>query len=288
MLQQSETQAQSSTTAIDSNLTSPVLTNSEALFDTFETFDTNTWAKKNGIWDGPMMLSYLDERCIHVESTRGTLVLECFYEPMTFRKPEGTEHLVNFAAPGFKSNNSYGYGCYEVRIKLGISTAPCRLVYEFFLYGTGDAPGIGQTTNKIDIILATTGYGSRIQFKTKVYSRRTPPQDYHVTYPAHDLESAFHTFGIKWTPNTVYFSFDGAIQNTVDIRSMHEFVLPLYIWQGMYGTRWDPAESSHDNSFDASKCCHLKTQTEIDWIKFTPGEDCNLGQEGVQYSAGES
>lgn len=194
------------------------------------------------------------------------VIIDSAFNPKIFNG-----RLTNFATGALRTELSFGHGCYEVRLKPALSTVTYRLVYEFFLYGDGYVPGVGDTKNKIDIILAMSVDGSNIRVRTKVYTTHTEPGPYTDYFPEDMLEEDFHLFGMKWTPTTVTYYLDNKPFRIVDISNIPEFTLPLRAWHGMYGLPWTGGPNF------ARKFCRLETKTKLDSFRFTPGTSCGPG-----------
>lgn len=236
--------------------------------DDFNSLNPTKWSIKHDVHDDSY-LTYLDEKRIYVDEKEHAMVMSTIFNPKVY-----DDKLVNFATGAFRTMETYSFGCYEARIKPALSTATFELVYEFYLYGEGDVPGLGATTTKMDIIMIYDAFRSQVKIKTKAYSTHTEKTNYDDYFPPFDVEADYHTYGIKWTSRYIQFFLDGRPFKEYDISSRTEFFLPVRAWFGLYGQPWTEPLGLSSNQ----KLCRLQSNAKIDWFTYKPGEQCFFEQ----------
>jgi beta-glucanase (GH16 family) len=181
------------------------------------------------------------------------------------------------------------YGLIEARIKLPATTGFCPsfwLLAENNIYGwwpeSGEIDIMEHPTNQPDQIFGTVHTG-----KYNYFTGTSPVGD-HTTVP--DAESAFHTYGIEWTPEKIDFYVDDVkyftFENEHSGYMAWPFDQPFYILLGMgVGGDWAGPPDETTVFPGIMQVDYVRVYQYVDEISVCGSDYVLPGSAAVQYNA---
>jgi beta-glucanase (GH16 family) len=200
-------------------------------------FNPNTWHKADGYSNGnPFNCTW---RAKNVTFTNDGKLRLGLTSP-AYNQFEGGE---------YRTNNTYGYGLYEVSMKPAKNTG---IVSSFFTY-TGPAHGtqwdeidiefLGKDTRKVQFNYYTNGVGGHEK----------------VIDLGFDASQGFHTYAFDWQPGYIKWYVDGVLKHTAtqNIPKTPGMIM-MNIWNGIGVNDWLGPYNGVNPLY-----------AEYDWVKYT-------------------
>ncbi|MBY5944018.1 family 16 glycosylhydrolase [Photobacterium rosenbergii] len=183
---------------------SPFINAKATLEDPLTELDSTFWWKSHGWSNGfPSYTRWESEAISH--SDEG-MAITLSYAPNEIDE-------FDFQSGELRSEEFYGYGCYEVEMK---PIAEPGVVSSFFLFaGPFDKPKGGNGMhNEIDIEFL--GYDTNmLQINFWTNDDRYAQSHEQLVYLDFDASQDFHRYAIKWTKNSIQWFVDGSLVFTV-------------------------------------------------------------------------
>lgn len=175
--------------------------------------------------------------------------LNCVFEDDVLKMIINKNYENKYTGAEYRSNDSYGYGLYEVSMK------PIKndgVVSSFFTY-TGPSDGnpwdeidiefLGKDTTKVQFNYFTNGIGNN-EFL------------YDLGY---DASEEFHTYGFKWSADSITWYVDGKeVHKATKNLPVTPGKLMMNVWNGIGVDGWL-------NAFDGK----VPLTAEYQWARFT-------------------
>ncbi|APF24492.1 beta-glucanase [Clostridium butyricum] len=183
--------------------------------EAFDNANTSVWSKSNG-WTNDGMFN-CTWRSSNVNFSNGIMNLTLNKDTQGGTKP--------YAGGEYRSNDTYGYGLYQVNMKPAQNTG---IVSSFFTY-TGspwdeiDIEFLGKDTTKVQFNYFTNGVGNHE----------------YVYNLGFDAAQSYHTYAFNWQPTYIAWLVDGkeVYRATKDIPS-HPGKIMMNLWPGTGVDSW--------------------------------------------------
>ncbi|MGG7148193.1 beta-glucanase [Clostridium butyricum] len=183
--------------------------------EAFDNANTSVWSKSNG-WTNDGMFN-CTWRSSNVNFSNGIMNLTLNKDTQGGTKP--------YAGGEYRSNDTYGYGLYQVNMKPAKNTG---IVSSFFTY-TGspwdeiDIEFLGKDTTKVQFNYFTNGVGNHE----------------YVYNLGFDAAQSYHTYAFNWQPTYIAWLVDGkeVYRATKDIPS-HPGKIMMNLWPGTGVDSW--------------------------------------------------
>lgn len=156
------------------------------------------------------------------------------------------------------------YGRWEIRMK---AAAASGTVSSFFTYYNDSYLGT-KPWREIDIeVLGKTPTRFQSNLITGTASSKVTSEQYHTST---DLSTAFHTYVLEWTPDSIVYRLDGKMvrktstnsQQVIDLRDTD---------QGYRMNVWASTQTAWVGALDYSKLPQLQIVRYMRYSKYTPG-----------------
>lgn len=168
---------------------------------------------------------------------------------------------IPYTSGEFRSNETFGYGYYEVRMK------PCSYSgsnSSFFLYTKDDAKGIEWNEVDIEFLGKDT---TQVQFN---YFIDNKAEGHEFLYDlGFDASKEFHVYGIEYAEDHLSWFVDGKLAYRVDIENtkekklcVHPMQIMVNFWPGINVDSW-LKKFTYNGPYKA----------QYDYIRFTPAEE---------------
>lgn len=206
----------------------------------FDYANTSAWSKSNGWTNGGMF--NCTWRSSNVNFSNGLMTLTLNKDTQGGTKP--------YAGGEYRSNDTYGYGLYQVNMKPAKNTG---IVSSFFTY-TGPTDGtpwdeidiefLGKDTTKVQFNYYTNGVGNHEYI-------------YNLGF---DASKSYHTYAFNWQPTYIAWFVDGkeVYRATNNIPS-HPGKIMMNLWPGIGVDSWL-------NAYDGKTPIYAN----YDWVAYDP------------------
>lgn len=208
--------------------------------DGFDSANTSVWSKSNG-WSNNGMFN-CTWRESNVNFANGAMNLSITKDTQGGNKP--------YAGGEYRTNDTYGYGLYQVRMKPAKNTG---IVSSFFTY-TG--PTDGSPWDEIDIEFLGKDT-TKVQFN--YYTNGTGNHEYLYDL-GFDASTSYHTYAFNWQPSYIAWLVDGkeVYRATSNIPS-HPGKIMMNIWPGTGVDSWLGAYNGA-----------TQLNASYDWVSYDP------------------
>lgn len=210
-----------------------------ALDASFDGYDTAVWLKSDGWSNGrPFDCTW---RASQVTFSGGIMRLAL---------EQDSKHHPPYKSGEYRSNDFYGYGLYEVRMK---PASNIGIVSSFFTY-TG--PSDNNPWDEIDIEFLGK---DTTQVQLNYYTDGTGGHEVLINL-GFDASAAYHTYAFDWEPGSITWYVDG---NPVHTATANLPVTPgrimMNLWPGTGVSSWL-------GDYDGT----VPLYAYYDWVKYTP------------------
>ena len=218
-----------------------------SFWDGMDGFNSSRWAKANGYSNGSMF--NVGWRADHVWHSGGVMGLNLNNTPCSSGGCSGKP----YASGEYRTNDRYGYGRYEVRMKAAGGGA--GTVSSFFTY-TG--PSDGQPWDEIDVeILGKNTW----QMQTNYFTNGVGGHE-KVINLGFDAAAGYHNYAFEWRSGSIKWFVDGRLVKTENgsrgAIPTHAGKIMMNLWPGTGVDSW----------LGQFRYSGQRTAT-YDWVKYT-------------------
>lgn len=208
---------------------------STSIEEQFDSFNTAAWGKSDWKNGDPFNCGWLPS---HVTFADGV---------MTLSLSDEASHTKKFSGAEYRTNNTYGYGKYEVCMK----AAKCNgVVSSFFTY-------TGSPWDEIDIEFLGKDT-TQVQFNYYVDGKGGHEKMYSLGF---DASEDFHTYAFEWKKNSIAWYVDGKKVHSVSGGKLpsHNMQIMMNLWNGVGVDSW----------LNAFKYPGSPVQAQYKFVKYT-------------------
>jgi endo-1,3-1,4-beta-glycanase ExoK len=225
----------------------PTITPMGSFLDNLDSYDTTLFTKADGWTNGdPFNAGW---RADHINFSNGIMTITL--DDLTC--PSGCSGKP-YASDEYRTNNLYGYGLYEGRIK---SAKASGIVGGSFFTYTG--PYDNQPWDEIDIEFL----GKDTTIMQTNYFTNGVGDHGSIIELGFDSSMDFHTYGIEYQPTFINWYVDGKLVHTENgsrgALPSHKMKLMLNLWPGIGVDGWIGPFTYN-----------APINVQVDWIKYTP------------------
>jgi endo-1,3-1,4-beta-glycanase ExoK len=232
----------------------------DSFLDQLLFYDASRWMKADGWTNGsPFDNAWLAD---HINFLDGRMLIT-LDDQAALGEP--------YSSGNYQSLGFYGYGCYEVSMK---PVAGSGTVTSFFTYAGPFDNGGNAKHNEIDIEFLGQSSTS-VQFNFFTNDDEYASHNEFVYDLGYDASEDFHVYGFKWTATGIKWYVDGDAVYSVDDSPNNPTPMAPDSLQKIMMNLWPVDQFGED--WAGIFAYERPLEAEYEWVRFTRGEDCEMG-----------